>query len=148
MVLAGAFSDWYFSNWNDDGQTKRRGAAAAELSSWPILESFWRVLRYHLGSLAFGAMILTIIRVIRAIVTYIQKKVEDKPGGKNPLIRCLFCCVQCCLKCCECIFNEINQIAFVFTTIYGTPFCYSGWTAFKLVTAKLGRSVCFQFIFC
>jgi len=29
----------------------------------------------------------------------------------------------------------------VFTSIYGTPFCYSGWTAFKLVTAKLGRSV-------
>jgi len=39
------------------------------------------------------------------------------------------------------LFNELNQIAFVFTTIYGTPFCYSGWTAFKLVSAKLGRSV-------
>ena len=77
MVLAGVFSDWYFSVWEDKGaKVKKRGDGVAELSHWPICESFWRVLRYHLGSLAFGALIITIIRIIRAIVTYIQKKVN------------------------------------------------------------------------
>eukprot|EP01084_Bolivina_argentea_P135149 238207_1 len=118
MVLAGVFSDWYFSVWDDkDNKTKRRGNDIAELSFYPILESFWRVIRYHLGSLAFGAMIITIIRIIRAIVTYFQNKTKN--GGNNPLIKCIFCCIQCCLKCCQCIFDKINKEGFIFTTIYG-----------------------------
>ena len=117
MVLAGVFSDWYFSVWDDKhNKIKKRGYDVAELSHSPICESFWRVIRFHLGSLAFGALIITIIRVIRAVVTYIQEKVE-KSSGNNALIKCIFCCVQCCLKCCQSIFNRINKEGFIFTTI-------------------------------
>ena len=65
----------------------------------------------------------------------------SKPGGSNPLFKCIFCCIQCCLKCCQCIFDKINKEGFIFTTIYGTPFCYSSFTALKLLVHNVGRSV-------
>lgn len=54
-----------------------------------------RVLRYHVGTLAFGAAVLTIVRVIRGVLGYIQKKTSE---AGNPLTKCLLCCAQCCLK--------------------------------------------------
>eukprot|EP00483_Globobulimina_turgida_P005639 UN05649 len=141
MVLSGTFADWYFSLWSDkNNKIKRRGNATAELSKSPICESLWRVTRYHLGSLAFGAMIITIVRIIRGIVTYIQGKVLAGSGG-NPLVKCVFCCVQCCLKCCQCIFDKINKEGFIFTTIYGTSYCYSSFTAVKILVHNIGRAV-------
>eukprot|EP00485_Elphidium_margaritaceum_P013143 CAMPEP_0202693860 /NCGR_PEP_ID=MMETSP1385-20130828/7876_1 /ASSEMBLY_ACC=CAM_ASM_000861 /TAXON_ID=933848 /ORGANISM="Elphidium margaritaceum" /LENGTH=668 /DNA_ID=CAMNT_0049349607 /DNA_START=44 /DNA_END=2050 /DNA_ORIENTATION=+ len=141
MVLASTFGDWYFSLWSDHStKKKQRGEGPAELSNSPILESLWRVFRYHLGSLAFGAAIITIIRVIRAVVTYIQAKVTAS-NPNNPLIKCLFCCVQCCLKCCQFVFDRVNKESFVFISIYGTPFCYSAYTAFKILVHSMGRTV-------
>ena len=139
MVLAGTFADWYFSLWSDKNRkTKRRGNGSAELSRSPITESLWRVSRYHLGSLAFGAMIITLIRMVRAVVTYIQKKTMQ--SETNPVVKCMFCCVQCCLKCCQCIFDRINKEGFIITTIYGTSFCYSSFTALKILMSNLGRT--------
>merc|ERR1711862_467112 len=46
MVLAGAFASWYWTfNKNDT-------------PSLPLLSSIGRVLRYHLGTLAFGSLII------------------------------------------------------------------------------------------
>ena len=141
MVLSGTFADWYFSLWSDkNNKIKRRGYETAELSKAPIMESLWRVTRYHLGSLAFGAMIITIIRIIRAIITYIQKKVLAA-NNQNPVLKCLFCCIQCCLKCCQSIFDKINKEGFIFTTIYGTAYCYSSFTALKILVHNVGRTV-------
>ena len=61
--------------------------------------------------------------------------------GSNPLFKCLFCCIQCCLKCCQCIFDKINKEGFIFTTIYGTAYCYSSFTALKLLIHNVGRTV-------
>lgn len=97
MVLAGVIADWYFSDWQHDLHLHRkiRGNGPAELSHAPICESLWRVLRYHIGSLAFGSAVITIIRLIRAAVTYMEKKTK---AVENPLAKCIFCCAQCCLK--------------------------------------------------
>ena len=115
MVLAGTIADWYFSEWDTNTGKKKRGYDTAELSRTPVLESFWRVLRFHVGSLAFGALLITLIRILRAIIKYIEKKTMAKSNG---LLRCIFGCVECCLKCCECVFNRINKEGFIFTTMY------------------------------
>ena len=139
MVLAGVFSDWYFSKWTDDNHKKykQRGDDIAQLSHSPICESIWRVTRYHLGTLAFGALIITIIRMMQGFVQYIKKKTEK---AQNPFTKCIFCIVTCCLKCCECIFNRINKNGFIFTSIYGTAFCYSSYQSLHLILENLGKT--------
>lgn len=50
---------WYFSNHLED-------------VSSPITKSVWIIFRYHLGSLAFGSLILAIVWIVRAIFEYLQ----------------------------------------------------------------------------
>eukprot|EP01083_Nonionella_stella_P053656 141843_1 len=138
MVLAGAIADWYFSEWNSEKNAKVRGYNTAELSYSPIWESFFRVLRFHMGSLALGALIITFIRVLRAIVKYIETKTK---GAQNPVTKCMFCCVQCCLRCCQCVFDRISKEGFIFTTVYGTAYCYSSFQALKILTHNIGRAM-------
>ena len=139
MVLAGAIADWYFSEWEAGASQKRkvRGTRTAELSEHPILESLGRVMRFHLGSLAFGALIITFIRILRATLYYIQKKTE---AAENPLTKCLFGCAQCCLSCCQCILDKCSKDGFIFCSIYGTNFCYSSYQAIKLIWSNIGRT--------
>jgi len=137
MVLAGAIADWYFSEWNLERTHKVRGYNTAELSYSPILESFFRTLRFHLGSLALGALVITVIRVIRAVVTYVEAKTK---GAQNPVTKLLFCVFQCCLKCCQCLFDRISKEGFVWTTVYGTAYCYSSFQALKMLVHNVGRA--------
>ena len=95
MVLAGVIADWYFSDWDMSRECKIRGDGPAQLSDSPLCETSWRIIRFHLGSLAFGSAVITIVRIIRAIVTYIEKKTK---GAENSVAKCIFACVTCCLK--------------------------------------------------
>ena len=69
-ALAGAFASWY---WTMDKKNN--------LPTTPLLSSFWRTLRYHVGSLAFGSLIIAIIQMIRAGLEYLEYKLK---GGGGP----------------------------------------------------------------
>ena len=60
------------------------------------------VLRYHLGTAAFGSLIIAIVKTIRAILTYIQKKATKSKLRVAVVIlsvlKCLLWCVEKCLK--------------------------------------------------
>ena len=47
----------------------------------PVATSFWRLVRYHLGSVAFGSFIIALVQLIRIIMQYIERKLAKK-GGK------------------------------------------------------------------
>ena len=42
--------------------------------------------RYHTGTLAFGSLIIAIIKMIRLMLQYIQDKLEEK-GADNPVVK-------------------------------------------------------------
>ncbi|ETO20795.1 hypothetical protein RFI_16422, partial [Reticulomyxa filosa] len=130
MVLAGAFADWYFSIW-DSTQTQKKKERMLTITTTK------RVLRFHLGSLAFGALLITPVRLLRWALLYVQHKTEN---AQNILAKCLLGCADCCLKCLECIIDKINKEGFIFTTIYGTNFCYSSIIAVKLVFSNAMRA--------
>jgi choline transporter-like protein 2/4/5 len=115
MVIAGTIADWYFSITDSEGN-KKRGDGKGELSRHPILSAFKRTCRFHMGSLAFGSLIIAIIQTVRTILMYIQKKTSAKSNG---LTRCMFACVACCLKCLQACIDKISKNAFVWTAIWG-----------------------------
>ena len=65
IVVAMAVATWYFSR---DKSTTGSGT---------VLSSVKTSLFYHSGTAAFGSLIIAIIKTIRAIVAYIQKKTKD-----------------------------------------------------------------------
>ncbi|XP_007949638.1 choline transporter-like protein 4 [Orycteropus afer afer] len=126
-VLAGAFASFYWAF------HKPR-----DIPTFPLSAAFIRTLRYHTGSLAFGALILTLVQMARVILEYIDHKLR---GAQNPLARCIMCCFKCCLWCLEKFIKFLNRNAYIMIAIYGKNFCVSAKNAFMLLMRNIVRVV-------
>jgi hypothetical protein len=127
FVYASTACIWYF--------TYEKGT-----ESHPILKSFWRGIRYHFGSICFGATIIAIVRFIMFFLEYIKKKVEVTAGKKQgKVLKCIISCFQCCLGCCVKVMEFINKHAFIQIALKGDNFCTAAWEGFGLVIRNLGR---------
>jgi len=131
MVVAGSIAQWYF--------TPRDQAKNKMLSSKPVMDSVYRAFRFHLGTIAFGSLIIATIQFIRAVVKYIEEKTAPKHGPPNFLQKAIFCLIRCCLYCVQCCMDKISRNAFVWTAIWGDPFAEAACSSFALIWANLGR---------
>ncbi|XP_070274988.1 choline transporter-like protein 4 [Myotis yumanensis] len=126
-VLAGAFASFYWAF------HKPR-----DIPTFPLGAAFLRTLRYHIGSLAFGALILTLVQIARVILEYIDHKLRV---AQNPVARCIMCCFKCCLWCLEKFIKFLNRNAYIMIAIYGKNFCVSARDAFMLLMRNVVRVV-------
>lgn len=69
-----------------------------------------QIFRYHIGTLAFGALIIAIVRFIRMIFEYIDYKIKQHTD--NMVVKILSCCCRCCLWCLEKFLRFINRLVF------------------------------------
>jgi choline transporter-like protein 2/4/5 len=66
MVLAGSFAGWY---WTLDRKK--------DLPLFPLTSSLLRTLRYHLGTLAFGSLVVSLIKALRYFLEYLDFKLRE-----------------------------------------------------------------------
>ena len=64
-MLAGVFSQWY---WTLD---KKK-----DLPHCAIGTAIWNATVFHLGTVAFGSLVIAIIRMIRTILEYVERKLK------------------------------------------------------------------------
>ena len=127
-----------------------------------VISAFWRLVRFHLGTAAFGSFIIALIQLVRIILAYIEhlvKKYEarinfeisefyngpilQKKGfgaaGKVALVilKAVLACLQCILACFERFMKFINVNAYIETAIYGYNFCRAAMKAFKLLVRNV-----------
>uniref|UniRef100_A0A8I3NRP9 Choline transporter-like protein n=1 Tax=Canis lupus familiaris TaxID=9615 RepID=A0A8I3NRP9_CANLF len=126
-VLAGAFASFYWAFQKPQ-----------DIPTFPLSSAFIRTLRYHTGSLAFGALILTLVQMARVILEYIDNKLR---GSQNPMARCIMCCFKCCLWCLEKFIKFLNRNAYIMIAVYGKNFCVSAKNAFMLLMRNIVRVV-------
>ncbi|XP_012596619.1 choline transporter-like protein 4 [Microcebus murinus] len=126
-VLAGAFASFYWASHKPQ-----------DIPTFPLSSAFIRTLRYHTGSLAFGALILTLVQIARVILEYIDHRLR---GVQNPIARCIMCCFKCCLWCLEKFIKFLNRNAYIMIAIYGKNFCVSAKNAFMLLMRNIVRVV-------
>uniref|UniRef100_A0A8C6VBC7 Choline transporter-like protein n=1 Tax=Naja naja TaxID=35670 RepID=A0A8C6VBC7_NAJNA len=124
-VLAGAFASYYWAF------NKPQDIPACALPS-----SFLRTLRFHIGSLAFGSLILTIVQLIRIVLEYLDHKLKD---SGNPVAKFFLCCLKCCFWCLEKFLKFLNRNAYIMIAIYGKNFCVSAKNAFNLLMRNVMR---------
>uniref|UniRef100_A0A0C9Q0I8 Choline transporter-like protein n=1 Tax=Fopius arisanus TaxID=64838 RepID=A0A0C9Q0I8_9HYME len=110
IVVAGAVARWFFT------RDKKR-------LSLPVTRSTCCLLRFHLGTVAFGAMIIGIVRLLRAIVAFIQNRLK---GYDNNCVHGILWCCQGCIWCFECCLKFLTRNAYIETAIYGCSFCTGG----------------------
>ncbi|XP_078422706.1 choline transporter-like protein 4 [Cetorhinus maximus] len=126
-TLAGAFASYYWAF-----------KKPADIPRFPVSSALIRSLRYHTGSLAFGALILTIIQFIRIILEYLDNKLKNY---HNPCTKFLMCCLKCCFWCLEKFIKFLNRNAYIMIAIYGKNFCTSAKNAFMLLMRNVVRVV-------
>ncbi|XP_033831020.1 choline transporter-like protein 4 [Periophthalmus magnuspinnatus] len=126
-TLAGAFASYYWA-FNKP----------SDIPMFPVCGSFIRALRYHVGSLAFGALILTLVQIVRIILEYIDHKTRS---AQNSCARFILCCLKCCFWCLEKFIKFLNRNAYIMIAIYGKNFCVSAKNAFMLLMRNIIRVV-------
>eukprot|EP01006_Ploeotia_vitrea_P026083 TRINITY_DN59057_c0_g1_i1.p1 TRINITY_DN59057_c0_g1~~TRINITY_DN59057_c0_g1_i1.p1 ORF type:complete len:649 (+),score=-43.50 TRINITY_DN59057_c0_g1_i1:57-2003(+) len=124
LILALSIACWYF--------TRDKSKIGNSTVTWAF-----RVLTFnHLGTAAFGSLVIAIILTIRAIIAYIQRKAK-KSGNK--LLQYIMCCLQCCMWCLEKCMRFLNKNAYIQTAIYGYSFCKAARSAFFLLLRNILR---------
>ncbi|KNC56218.1 uncharacterized protein AMSG_11472, partial [Thecamonas trahens ATCC 50062] len=121
MVIAGAVAHHYF----------REGTS--HILRFPLLAAVWQTMRYHLGTLAFGSLIIAIVQFIRLVLIFVQKRLE---AANNRVADFIFACLHYAFLCLERFLRFISRNAYIITAIRGSSFCSSARTAFHLLTSN------------
>jgi len=126
-TYAGVGARWFFSHEN--------GVLGVRFffGFGTILDSAWCVISRHLGTMAFGSAIMTIITLIRLIFEYIDQKTKDLQAD-NKLLSLVMCCIKCCLNCVYQTIKSITEYGYIFTAVEGKNFCSSCWSTFELAS--------------
>ncbi|XP_033645183.1 choline transporter-like protein 1 [Asterias rubens] len=122
-AIAGAVAAWFFAR--DKSQL-----------NWPIMKSVQRIIRYHIGSLAFGSFIIALVMMARIILGYIQSRLRH---SQSDIVAYIIKCLQCCLWLFEKVLRFINRNAYIEIAIYGYGFCKAAQKAFSLLVANVLR---------
>ena len=100
----------------------------------PTLTHLGWVMRYHLGTLAFGSLIVAIITFIqlctKAIFQYLEK---NTPLGTNMLVKIVASCIQCCLSCFKKTIEFVNSYAYIYVFVENISFCSGCMRTFGLI---------------
>lgn len=118
IMVAMSVSKWYFSR------------DKSKVGTLTVLNSVTTTLYYHVGTAAFGSLIIGIIQLIRALIAKLQKKAKQMD---STIAQALLCCCQCCFYCFEKFMKFINKNAYIQTAIFGTSFCTSAREGFFLI---------------
>lgn len=117
FVIAGTISKWYFAR----DKTK--------LDS-PIMTTFNHLIRFHIGSVCLGSMIITIVKIIKMIINALKQQARESNNVVAQVVAC----------CCSWLIEQIDQLlqylvrnAYIIVAKDGTPFFESGKRAFDLL---------------
>ncbi|XP_063920319.1 choline transporter-like protein 1 isoform X2 [Zophobas morio] len=112
MVISGAVATYYF-------------ARDKVIVVSPIYNSFYNLIRYHLGTVAFGSLLITIITVLKTIIRGL--------ASQNGCLRLLYIC----FKPLEDLLKYMTSMGYIETAIHGQPLCRSSIRAINLIISNL-----------
>jgi len=128
FIIAAAAVVWYFEK---GGKSDSAGKDA-------IRTGVYWIFRYHMGSIAFGALIIAIMQVIKILFEYFRRKVEKASGG-NTCVVCLCKIARCCVWCLDCCVKYITKNAYIQVALTSKSFCPAAWATFWLIVRNAAR---------
>ena len=90
------------------------------------------ILYEFLGTVAFGSLIIAILRMIRVILEKVEAKLA-KYHQDNIVVKGVMCCCKCCFWCLEKFMKFLNRNAYIMCAVSGKNFCSSAKDAFFLL---------------
>ncbi|XP_019877096.2 choline transporter-like 1 [Aethina tumida] len=121
MVIAGAVAHWYYRHKYKDNSH--------------LSYAICKLIKYHLGSVALGSLIITIVKVPRLILMYIHERLRRNKDKGSECATCGLRCCICCFWCLEKFLRYLNHNAYTVIAIDGSNFCKAAGTAFEVLTS-------------
>ena len=118
FTLASAVAIWYFALNSDAGAQR------------PICRSLYRAFRFHLGSIAFGAVVLATVRFLKWVMRYIVNRLKT---SQNRVLKLFIAVANCYIACFERGIQHVNRNAYIQIALKSTNFCTACFDAFALV---------------
>jgi len=127
FVLSYCTQLWYFTPY-EDGKKHAPG--------FPIFRGYKIGIQYHLGSLAFGSFLVAVLRMVRLIVGYIAKQMQDTGNsGAACAAKACLCVVDCFKRTLE----FINKNAYMDIAIRSTNFCEAAKHAVSVIAGNVAN---------
>ncbi|XVF04195.1 hypothetical protein REPUB_Repub05bG0061400 [Reevesia pubescens] len=129
-VIAGSVASYYWAH----------GETSPEISFLPVFASMKRLIRYSLGSVALGSLIVSFVESIRSILESIRRKL--KVAGTTPDSRfgkMGYHTSQGCLRCVEWTIKSVNRNSYIMVAITGKSFFTASAIATELVMNNILR---------
>ncbi|CAJ1337996.1 unnamed protein product, partial [Effrenium voratum] len=103
----------------------------------PITRAFFMGLTYHLGSLAFGAVLLALLRVVYLVVAFMQSQAKQTGDEKtNAAAKMATACCCCCLDCARQVLKYLNSGAFVMVAVNSDGYCTGADRALRYMASE------------
>nr|KYP41506.1 Choline transporter-like protein 2 [Cajanus cajan] len=132
-VIAGSVASYYWA----------RGETSPEIPFLSVFSSMKRLMRYSLGSVALGSLIVSFVESIRFLLEAIRRKLKVSSHGHDSCIgRAAYQSSQCFLRCIEWTIKSVNRNAYIMIAITGKSFFSASCIATELIMnniMKIGR---------
>jgi hypothetical protein len=125
FTIAATTALWYFGSNSDESPS----VSVCKGVSWAF--------RYHLGSLAFGSLLIAIVTMIKVLFEYFAKKYE-KAAPENPIMKALLCYIRCMIWCLDSCVKFISENSYIQVAINGCSFCEGAKKSFFMIIGNPG----------
>jgi hypothetical protein len=104
--------------------------------SGEVLAAFARTCRRHIGTAAFGSLLIAIVQMLRLVMTYINQQLESVEKSGAGWVKYIKWCLNYYLWCLEQCVKFVTRNSFVYTAIKGYSFCRAARAVFMLILRK------------
>jgi hypothetical protein len=87
----------------------------------------WTMNRFHLGTLTFGALIITILAILKRLVS------NESNNQSNQCMQVCLCILACCLSCIENLIKTLNHYSIIVMSVTGENYINSAKTALSII---------------
>jgi len=124
-VLAWTTQMWYYTPYVHGRKDMRMACG--------VLQGYCNLLRYHLGTIAVGALVIVYTRLLRALLGVVAQ--AAKAEG-NPVASILATCCMCCITCFQRFIQSLTKNAYMDVAVSSSSFCTAAGQAFELLTGE------------
>uniref|UniRef100_A0A1D1XZS3 Choline transporter-like protein n=1 Tax=Anthurium amnicola TaxID=1678845 RepID=A0A1D1XZS3_9ARAE len=128
-VIAGSVASYYWT----------RGEIS-EIPFLPVFSSLRRFMRYSIGSVALGSLIVSIVESVRFILESIRRRLKfSNTASVSWMGKATSFSSQCCLGCIEWTIKSVNRNAYIMIAITGKGFFKASAIATGLIMNNILR---------
>ncbi|OVA00585.1 Choline transporter-like [Macleaya cordata] len=129
-VIAGSVASYYWA----------RDETSKEIPFLPVFSSMKRLMRYSLGSVALGSLVVSFVESVRYVLESIRRKLKGGSSTSETWVgKTTSGCSRCCLGSINWTIRSVNRNAYIMIAITGKGFFRSSEIATGLIMDNILR---------